>query len=138
VLTALALYFVVAPLAAGGAVATVFAGTALFPILLPWLPTREFSSKGLILGGSVALPFAVAAFMGMETDLWQRIGWSLAYLLAMPPVTAFLALNFTGSTTFTSKTGVEREMFTYIRVMAGMFGGGIILTLILKLLRWIR
>jgi len=37
----------------------------------------------------------------------------------------FIALNFTGSTTFTSRTGVKREMFAYIPTMAWTFGTGI-------------
>jgi hypothetical protein len=48
-----------------------------------------------------------------------------------------LALNFTGSTTFTSKTGVQREMNTFIPVMAWTFGIGVALTLVLTLFRWI-
>lgn len=134
-LIALALYFIIGPLAMWGAVAAVLAGAALFPILLPWLPTRDFSSKGFILGGIVALPFALTALLGMpDVALWSRLLWALAYLLALPPVTAFLALNFTGATPFTSKTGVKREMFTYIRWMAGTFGAGIVLSIVLTVL----
>ena len=108
--------------------AVVLAGAALFPILLPWLPTEDFSSKGFILGGLTALPFALTAWQRRE-----KRGWPLAYMLGLPPVTAFLALNFTGATPFTSKTGVKREMFRYIRVMAGMFGTGVLLALGLRL-----
>jgi ABC-type dipeptide/oligopeptide/nickel transport system permease component len=35
----------------------------------------------------------------------------------MPAVTAYLALNFTGSTTYTSRTGVKKEIFRYVPVM---------------------
>ena len=49
-------------------------------------------------------------------------------------MTAFLALNFTGSTTFTSRSGVRREIFTYIPVMAGMFGVGVVLFIVLLLI----
>jgi hypothetical protein len=129
-LAAVLLWVLATPLAALGAVASLVAGVVLFPLLLPWLPTRQFSSKGFILGGVVAATFAILAFV-QETDvaLWRRLGWALAYLLAMPPVTAFLALSFTGSTTFTSKTGVRREMHTYIPAMAWTFGLGTALTL---------
>jgi len=129
-LAAVVLAVLLGPLAATGAVAAVLAGAALFPILLPWLPTEEFSSKGFILGGLTALPFALAS---RKRD--EGRGWPLAYLLSLPPVTAFLALNFTGATPFTSKTGVKREMFRYIRVMAGMFGAGVLLALVLRLTR---
>ena len=129
-LAALVLTVLFGPLMAAGAAAAVLAGAALFPILLPWLPTEEFSSKGFILGGLIALPFALVSRRRDEGR-----GWSLVYLLGLPPVTAFLALNFTGATPFTSKTGVKREMFRYIRVMAGMFGVGVLLALGLRLTR---
>ncbi|MBN1936990.1 MAG: carbon monoxide dehydrogenase [Anaerolineae bacterium] len=137
-LAALALWLLAGPLAALGAAAAVLAGAALFPILLPLLPTRQFSSKGFILGGVVALVFALLAWIDNGgLPLWRRIGWSLAYLLAMPPVTAFLALNFTGSTTFTSKTGVRCEMKAYIPAMVWTFGIGVALTLASTLFKWI-
>ena len=130
-LVAIVLLFLDGWLASAGAVTAVLAGAALFPALLPWIPTQHFSSKGFILGGLVALPFAVVALLGGgDVVWWQRAGKALAYLLAMPPVTAFLALNFTGSTTFTSKTGVRREMFAYIPAMAWTFGIGIVLALV--------
>jgi hypothetical protein len=122
--------------AAAAAVSATLAGVVLFPILLPWLPTSDFSSKGFVLGGAVALPFGAAIF-GAEAQAawWLRSGWALMYLLPMPAVTAYLALNFTGSTTFTSRSGVRREMSTYIPVMAWMFGIGMALAIILTLSR---
>jgi hypothetical protein len=138
VLVAVLLWVLATPLAALGAVAALLAGVVLFPLLLPWLPTQQFSSKGFILGGAVAAVFAVLAFLqGSDVALWRRAGWALAYLLAMPPVTAYLALNFTGSTTFTSRTGVRREMSTYIRPMAVTFGLGIVFTLASTIVQWI-
>ncbi len=129
-IAAMVLWLVVGPLASAGVVAAILAGVVVFPVLLPWLPTRAFSAKGFILGGVVALPFALTAFLSQpDAAWWLRAGWTLAYLLGLPPVTAFLALNFTGSTTFTSKSGVKREMFAYIPVMAGTFGTGIVLTI---------
>ena len=56
-------------------------------------------------------------------------------VLAMPAATAFLALNFTGSTTFTSRSGVKREMFAYIPAMAWTFGIGILLAVVLVFIR---
>ncbi|MGB9880593.1 MAG: mercury methylation corrinoid protein HgcA, partial [Anaerolineae bacterium] len=134
VLVAILLYALSGWLAAASAVAAVLAGVVLFPILLPWLPTRDFSSKGFILGGLVALPFALEAFSSATTaPLWLRLSIALAYLFALPPVTAFLALNFTGSTPITSRSGVKREIFTYIPMMAWMFGIGIVLAVGVRL-----
>ena len=124
-------------LAALGAIAAILGGVVLFPILLPWIPTREFSTKGFVLGGLVALPFALAAFLGNpEVAWWLRLLYALTYLLALPPVTAYISLNFTGSTTFTSRTGVRREIYRYIRPMAGLFAAGVLLTVALAIARW--
>jgi hypothetical protein len=136
-LLAVILGLLVGPLAGLAVVTAVLAGAALFPALLPWLPTAQFSSKGFILGAAVALPFAILALVQRAGgDWWMRVGWMLAYLLAMPPVTAYLALNFTGSTTFTSKSGVAREMKRYIPIIAWTFGVGVLLTVALALIRW--
>ena len=128
------LFLVGGALLSGGALAAVFSGAVLFPVLLPWLPTQDFSTKGFILGGIVALPFGVMAFLGnLSGPWWSRAGWPLVYLLALPPVTAYLALNFTGSTTFTSRSGVQREIFTYVPIMAWMLGAGVVSMIVLLL-----
>lgn len=138
-LAAVVLYFVGGWLSAVAAVAAVLAGVVLFPLLLPWLPTRDFSSKGFILGGLVALPFALAVlFRNVGAEWWWLAGAALSYLLAMPPVTAYLALNFTGATPLTSPSGVRREIFTYIRPMAWSLGSGLLLFIILAVVRLFR
>jgi hypothetical protein len=116
-------------------IAAVLAGTVLFPVVLPWIPTRDFSSKGFVLGGLVALPFALQAGLSSgEAALWEEVGGAFSYMLVFPPVTAFLTLNFTGSTTFTSRTGVRREIFRYVPAMAWMFGVGIVLSIVLAVI----
>lgn len=135
-ITAVVLYFTGGPLASAAAVAAVLAGPVLFPPLLPWLPTEAFSTKGIILGGVVAIPFALTAlFGGTAESISLRLVPAISYLLAMPPVTAFLALNFTGATTFTSRTGVKHEISAYIPGMALMFGSGVILAAASSLIR---
>jgi hypothetical protein len=135
---ALILYITHGPLTAAAIVMAVLAGTVLFPLGLPWLPTRDFSSKGLILGGIVTIPFAIITLISNPASAWWlRIGHALALLLALPPITAYLALNFTGSTPFTSKSGVAREMKTYIPILAWLFGIGLVLEIGLTISRWI-
>lgn len=119
-----------------GVVLAILAGVVLFPILLPWLPTPNFSTKGLILGGAVALPFALTAILGNPDGVWwTRAGWALIGMLGLSPVTAFFALNFTGSTPFTSRSGVRSEIYTYIPIMAAMFGIGLSMAIVLSLIR---
>lgn len=96
-------------------------GTVLFPALLPWLPTKDFSSKGGFLGLVAALPFVLSVALGHADWSWYRqLGQSLGYLLTMSAGVAFISLNFTGSSTFTSVVGVRKEIYTYIRPMAVM------------------
>ena len=113
------------------AATAILAGIVLFPVLLPWLPTHDFSTKGFILGFVVALPFALLVFQHTaDPTWWLRTAKALTQLLIWPAVTAFVALNFTGTTTFTSRTGVRREIFAYAPIMARMFGAGVVLMLI--------
>ncbi len=133
---AVVMYFLGGWVSSLAAIVTALAGAALFPLLLPWLPTHNFSTKGFILGGLVALPFAASVFLRHPDWTWYRqAGQALEFLLAMPAVTAFLALNFTGSTTFTSRSGVKREMFAYIPAMAWTFGIGILLAVVFVFVR---
>jgi hypothetical protein len=137
-LAAVVLYFAVGPLAAWSAIVSLLVGAVLFPVLLPWLPTSDFSTKGLVLGVAAALPFSAATFAGHATDpLWARAGWPLVYLLGMPQVVSFLALNFTGSSTFASRTGVKREIMTHFPFMAWMFGAGLALLIVLSVTRFV-
>jgi hypothetical protein len=130
------LYFAAGGLVAVGMAAAVMAGVGLFPILLPWIPTREFSTKGFVLGAATGAPFSWAIVLAKQADPpWMALLWGGAYLLMAMPTTAFLALNFTGSTPFTSRTGVRREIQRYTRVMAGMFSGGTIAMLALIVFR---
>ncbi len=120
VIAAAVLWFLAGPFAALAAVAAVVAGTVLFPALLPIIPTRDFSTKGLILGVVVALPFAWLFSTTPGLPAWAQLTGAAATLLIIPAVVAYLALNFTGCTTFTSRTGVKKEIFRYIKVMAAM------------------
>jgi len=99
----------------------VLTGMAIAPILLPWIPGRSFALKGalagvawsvifyFLTGGSWSLPVTVAAF------------------LALPAISAFYTLNFTGCTNFTSRSGVKKEMRIGIPVMGGALFVSVIL-----------
>jgi hypothetical protein len=131
IVTAAALWYLAGPVAALAVITAVGAGTVLFPILLPFIPTHDFSTKGFILGGVVALPFALLYGGTAALPVWARAVAVVTALLIIPAVTAYLALNFTGSTTFTSRTGVRKEIFRYVPVMALMAGAGIFLGILL-------
>ena len=82
----------------------ILAGAVLVPLLLPWLPARQFWLKGVYTGLAVAAlarPLVAAGLSGVE---------QVALALWAVAVSSYLAMNFTGSTPFTSLSGVEREM----------------------------
>ncbi|HTY51741.1 MAG TPA: carbon monoxide dehydrogenase, partial [Methanomicrobiales archaeon] len=115
------------PLLAADVVIAVLAGTALFPLLLPVIPTKDFSTKGFILGVLVMIPSA-AIEAGTLAPI--QVAAAAATLLFFPPITAYLALNFTGSTPYTSRTGVKKEIFRYVPVMAAFVVLGVIVAAI--------
>jgi len=83
-------------------------GGALVPVFLPWLPGRALSWKGMSIGLLLA---AVLVIVGLIPS--ARIAGQLetaAWVLLMPAIGAFMAMNFTGATTYTSLSGVKKEM----------------------------
>lgn len=135
IIVAIALWFLAGPVAALAALSAVIAGTVLIPALLPYIPTQDFSSKGLLLGLVVALPFAYTFGTTPGLPFWANAAGAVVPLLVMPAVVAYIALNFTGATTFTSRTGVKKEMFRYVPVMAAMAVLGVVLGAILGISR---
>ena len=80
----------------------VLAGCLVMPALLPWLPGRAFAIKGAVTGIAAAAMVALMAAGGaLET---------LALMLFATATSSYLAMAFTGSTPYTSPTGVEKEM----------------------------
>jgi hypothetical protein len=104
----------------------VVAGTVLNPLLLPYLPGRAFSTKGLWLGAATAL-VVLLSLQRYDPELWAgRLG-ILSWSLIIPAVTAYLAMNFTGASTYTSLSGVNREMRWALPLEIGMGLGGLVL-----------
>ncbi len=99
------------------------AGTVAVPLLLPWLPGRAFSLKGAS-AGVVAAGLAISAGSIPTTGVGGVLEAS-AWVLLITSIAAFLALNFTGSTTFTSLSGVRREMRVAIPVEAAAAAVGL-------------
>ncbi|NPV92335.1 MAG: acetyl-CoA synthase subunit gamma [Firmicutes bacterium] len=89
-------------------IGAVLVGCVLVPILLPWIPGRAFAWKGWLLG----LVWAAAVIWYNNQSPSLSFGWNsvLVYLLILPAISSFLAMNFTGASTYTSLSGVKREM----------------------------
>jgi len=83
-------------------------GAVLTPLLLPYLPGRAFALKGFFLSiWGVIFLLVVFGGGGMK---WAGILERLAWVLLVPALTAYLAMNFTGASTYTSLSGVKKEM----------------------------
>jgi acetyl-CoA decarbonylase/synthase complex subunit gamma len=114
--------FAVLALSAG-----VTAGAILTPLLLPWLPGRAFTTKGLLVGLIVALILAI--FRSGFFDAWTGRLELLALFFLVPAVAAYLAMNFTGASTYTSLSGVKKEMKWAIPLEIGAGVVGLLLWL---------
>ncbi len=98
------------------------AGAVLTPIFLSWLPGRAFSVKGMISG-----LFMMAVLMHFKQDYLATMSGRmevLAWLFIAPAFSAYLAMNFTGSSTYTSLSGVRKEMKYAVpmEIVAGVIG----------------
>lgn len=84
--------------------AAMLIGIILVPALLPYIPGRALAWKGWVLGILWTLAYTTYIAPGAG---WLQIS---AYYLTLPAIPAFLGMNFTGSTTYTSLSGVVKEM----------------------------
>ena len=95
----------------------IFAGAVLVPALLPWIPGRAFALKGALVG--LIWAAAVCLFRGVPAASAASLAAAVSYVSLLPALTAFLAMNFTGSSTITSLSGVVREMRAAVPLMIG-------------------
>ena len=103
----------------------IIAGSVLTPALLPYIPGKTFSFKGWLMGFG-----CTTAVLGLTGKLKKGHGLlPLGHLLLFPAISSFLAMNFTGSTTFTSPSGVNKEMRKALPFIVGAAAAGTILTL---------
>jgi acetyl-CoA decarbonylase/synthase complex subunit gamma len=96
----------------------IVAGAVLTSLLLPVLPGRAFSLKGGAAGLMAALVFL--AVSGTSGNTLAGLAW----LLLIPAIASFLGMEFTGASTYTSLSGVKKEMRLAVplQVAAGICG----------------
>ncbi|MBD3233392.1 MAG: acetyl-CoA synthase subunit gamma [candidate division Zixibacteria bacterium] len=83
-------------------------GGVLTPLLLPFIPGKAFSLKGLIVG--IVLMGGIAIFSHKYPGLFRSNIDLLSWFFITPSISSFLAMNFTGASTYTSLSGVKKEM----------------------------
>lgn len=84
------------------------AGGVLGSMLLPWLPGKAFSVKGVWIGLLMLLVFGCFTHVldSISPSWFTMVSW----LLVIPAITSFMVMNFTGTSTYTSLSGVRKEM----------------------------
>jgi hypothetical protein len=87
---------------------SIIAGAVITPLLLPYLPGRAFTTKGLTAGSLSAL--ALLYLWGYDLQPWQGLIGASAWVMMISAVASYLAMNFTGASTYTSLSGVKKEM----------------------------
>lgn len=102
-----------------------FAGIVLTPLLLPYIPGKYFSLKGFFSGLLIFLVVVLFKSTGNVID-------TLSWFFIITVISSFLAMNFTGSSTFTSLSGVKKEMKLSIPFQIGFAIAGIALQVVAK------
>jgi hypothetical protein len=84
----------------------VLSGAVVTPALLPYIPGKAFAFKGWLVGLGWTAKYLLLTRRFKKGDRLKSTG----ELLLMPAISSFLAMNFTGSSTYTSPSGVKKEM----------------------------
>ena len=86
------------------------------PALLPVIPFRSFAMKGLITGAMAVVPLVI-----LTPARRQLMFLKASALLLFPLLSSYLALQFTGATTFTTISGVKKELKIWLPIyIAGL------------------
>lgn len=102
-------------------------GTLVAPVLLPYLPFRHFGGKGFIAG---FLTFGLVTILNdVDHSMFYVVGW----LFISGAISSFLTMNFTGASTYTSLSGVRKEMRLFVPLQIAFILFGLALVIISKM-----
>jgi hypothetical protein len=109
----------------------IITGAFLTPALLPFIPFRSFALKGLLTG---VLMTGIAARAGLiHADNLLLLGAACVFF---PAASSYIALQFTGSTTYTGMSGVNRELRIGLPLYIGAVAVSGVLLILFKLQEW--
>ncbi len=107
-------------------------GTILVPVLLPYIPFRAFSLKGLFLSMLWSVVFYNISDIFLVPG---NILVKAAFILFMLFISSYTALQFTGSSTYTSLSGTTKETIYSIIIGGAACITGLILLIIYVVMR---
>jgi hypothetical protein len=103
-----------------------FSGVILTPLLLPFIPGRAFALKGAV----IVIPIVILLNLFLAIFQTLHLIEKIACLLIMLSISSFFAMNFTGASTYTSLSGVKKEMRIAVPLQIFGFVSGLILWII--------
>jgi hypothetical protein len=103
----------------------ILTGSVITPLLLPYIPGKAFAWKGWLTGllGTVGILSKTKGFTKGNRLM------SAGQLLLFPAISSFFAMNFTGASTYTSPSGVKKEMQKALPFIIGAGAVGAILVI---------
>jgi len=101
-------------------------GTILAPLFLPILGLRSFAYKGVLM----IIPVFILMFQFVPEFQTISLVEKFSWFFIMAPISSFFAMNFTGSSTYTSLSGVKKEMRIAVPLQIISFIMGFILWMI--------
>lgn len=107
---------------------SILTGAFITPVLLPFIPFRSFAVKGWLAG-------VIFTYTAMQMISQDTISAIVSYIF-FPIASSYIALQFTGSTTFTNISGVRKELKIGLPVYIISTGISVILLLGNKFLMW--
>ncbi|HMK59751.1 MAG TPA: mercury methylation corrinoid protein HgcA [Dissulfurispiraceae bacterium] len=111
---------------------SIMAGSFITPILLPFIPFRSFAVKGWLTG--LISTFVAGNFIAQYTQ--QNVLLSIVECIFFPVASSYLALQFTGSTTFTGMSGVKKELKIAVPIYLSAGTVSVVLLMLFKLYAW--
>ncbi len=110
----------------------VLSGAFVTPVLLPYVPFRSFAVKGWIVGVATV----VGAVMVFDPVPLHNVLLLAAAYAFFPALSSYIALQFTGSTTFTGMSGVKKELKIGIPLYIAAAAASLVLVVVYKLKEW--
>lgn len=101
------------------------AGIVFGPLFLTWVPVKPFALKGGF--------WSVLATLGLNLLFTVSALEAVALGLVNVALASFMCMNFTGSSTYTSLSGVQKEMKWAVPVQIALLATGVILYIVSKL-----
>lgn len=105
-------------------------GSVAVPLLLPYIPFRAFAMKGALLAGIWSAVFLKISDVFLVQD---SLLVKAAYVFFMLFISSYTALQFTGSSTYTSLSGTTKETVRTMVVGAALCAAGVILLIAYRL-----